>query len=127
MEKHLQGFALSAKPDVKPVENGGAARGNRRRRARLAAGTAFGWQVGEKGWLEGRENWMAAVRAAPRGADLRRVNWMGVCELAASGPPTADMAAPDGSVEALEVGRAVRSSRTSRRSPSSTASRASSR
>ena len=33
---------------------------------------------------------------------------MGVCELAASAPPTAEAAAPDGSVEALEVGRAVR-------------------
>ena len=109
MEKHLQGFALSAKPDVKPVENGFTVLcGNQRLRARVAAGTAFGWQVGEKGWLEGRENWMAAVRAAPRGAEVRRVNWMGVCELAASAPPTAEAAAPDGSVEALEVGRAVR-------------------
>ena len=109
MEKHLQGFALSAKPDVKPVENGFTVLcGNQRLRARVAAGTAFGWQVGEKGWLEGRENWMAAVRAAPRGAPRRRVNWMGVCELAASAPPTAEAAAPDGSVEALEVGRAVR-------------------
>ena len=50
---------------------------------------------------------MAAVRAAPRGGGVRRVNWMGV---RARGVGTAhrQAAAPDGSVEALEVGRAVR-------------------
>eukprot|EP00308_Calcidiscus_leptoporus_P000518 CAMPEP_0119369978 /NCGR_PEP_ID=MMETSP1334-20130426/16407_1 /TAXON_ID=127549 /ORGANISM="Calcidiscus leptoporus, Strain RCC1130" /LENGTH=987 /DNA_ID=CAMNT_0007386933 /DNA_START=47 /DNA_END=3010 /DNA_ORIENTATION=- len=79
MCEHLQGFKVTLTSDIKPTETGfQVTEGNARLRARIATGTAIGWEQGGAAWEAQREAWMSAVWAAPRVEEVLRSNWMGM-------------------------------------------------
>ena len=92
MNEHLRGFPLTIDSDIKPTEAGfQISEGQRRLKARVATGTAIGWELGGDAWGAQRDLWIQAVRAAPRAAAVLERDWMGI----SSNPPAPEEEAPD--------------------------------
>jgi len=96
ISEYLQGFPLALNSDVKATETGFQINaGNRRLIAKVASGTAIGWEQGAAGWEAQRNLWIKAVWTAPRIAAVQSCEWMGVSslELEAEEPPKPSTAA----------------------------------
>jgi len=100
MSKLLGGFPLAINSRVTTKEDGfQVITGSEKLRVIVSAGTAIGWEVGSPMWIAKRDEWIEAVHAAPRCAQVSQVEWQGIAALApATGP--AD--------ELFEVGTLVR-------------------
>ena len=73
MDELLQGFPVDIRSRVTSTENGfQVLSGNHRLRVKVLAGNAIGWEHGSSQWLAKRDEWIAAVQAAPRCKEVRR-------------------------------------------------------
>ena len=83
MSTLLDGFPVTVNSRVTPTEQGfQVVTGVDRLRAKVAAGTAIGWELGAPMWTAKRDEWMEAVQAAPRCAEMTTLDWHGIAALA---------------------------------------------
>lgn len=85
---HLGDFPVDINSRVTATEFGfQIITGSQRLRARVAAGTAIGWEHGSTCWVAKRDEWMAAVQAAPRCREVMSTQWQGIASLAPAETP----------------------------------------
>mmetsp|Transcript_22763 Transcript_22763/g.37699 ORF Transcript_22763/g.37699 Transcript_22763/m.37699 type:complete len:993 (-) Transcript_22763:437-3415(-) len=108
MSEHLQGFQTTLNSEIKATEHGfQVTDGNNRVRARVAFGTAIGWEQGGAGWEEQRNCWLSAVWASPRIAAVQASNWMGLCKMTPRAPEEVAAEKP-AAEQAVDIGAVVR-------------------
>jgi len=90
MGQLLNGFPVTISSRVTTTENGfQVITGSEKLRVKVTAGTAIGWEHGSPMWATKRDEWMEAVQAAPRCAEVSSLDWQGIAALPPAEPAPA--------------------------------------